>query len=243
MRVRGRVAYLLIVVAVAVAALGAYRHQPFFGLAAVGIAVVAFLIAYSPHHELQLEAVEASVIVDPNLSHDGALEHPASDPITDPLTGLMNDIFFAGLIGTKVATARRRLWPVSVVLLQAITQADADPQAEARDQAIYEFANVIRVTIRSADVACRVGVRTFALILDDTDEDGAAWVAERIQVAQARRGDTSISKVCAGVASYPSHGIEPTDILVTAKQALAKASAKIEGTGLGLVIVAPQKPI
>jgi hypothetical protein len=45
------------------------------------------------------------------------------------------------------------------------------------------------------------------------------------------------------VASYPSHGIEPAEILVTAKSALKQASDNLELPGLGRVIVAPQRPL
>ncbi|MGC8465463.1 MAG: GGDEF domain-containing protein, partial [Acidimicrobiales bacterium] len=120
--------------------------------------------------------------------------------ITDQVTGMMNHLFFAGLIGTKVATARRRLWPVSIVLLHV----SFTPHGSTREQeniALAEFAKIIESTLRDADVPCRIATRTFGLILDDTDEDGAAWAAERIQLAQARRSDSVIVKVSAGFAS------------------------------------------
>jgi diguanylate cyclase (GGDEF)-like protein len=166
---------------------------------------------------------------------------PPADPITDSLTGLMNEVFFSGLLSTKVATARRRLWPLSVVLLQLTIVPEVSE--EAIDAGILAFSEAVRATIRTADVACRVGPKSFALLLDDTDEDGAAWVAERIQIAHARQGDSPVAKVFAGVASYPSHGIEPAEILVTAKSALKQASDHLELPGLGRVIVAPQRPL
>jgi hypothetical protein len=46
-----------------------------------------------------------------------------------------------------------------------------------------------------------------------------------------------------GVASYPSHGIEPTEILTKAREALEKAVNNADLPGLGLVIVAPQRPL
>jgi len=162
--------------------------------------------------------------------------------ISDPVTGMLNDLFFAGLIGTKVATARRRLWPVSIALLHVTFGSQVTDKAE-ENQASKEFADTIMATIRDADVACRLSRKTFALLLDDTDEDGAAWASERIQLAQARKGDSLIAKVSAGVASYPSHGIEPTEILTKAREALEKAVNNADLPGLGLVIVAPQRPL
>lgn len=162
--------------------------------------------------------------------------------ITDPVTGMLNNLFFSGLVGTKVATARRRLWPISIALLHVSIDGVCITR-EAENYALSEFAKIIHATLRDADVACRVSSRTFALLLDDTDEDGAAWASERIQLAQARRLDHTISKVSAGIASYPSHGIEATDIVNKAREALERATSNADLPGLGLVIVAPQRPL
>ncbi len=230
MRLRGLISLAIGLVGIALAAVGYHERQAIEGLggSVVGfLAVVLSLSSRERREEMPL-AAEPEVAVEP------------VDPITDPLTGLMNDIFFSGLLGTKVATARRRLWPLSIVLLQVVIATDDDA---AIDSAIYEFSNIVRTTLRTADVACRVGARTFGLLLDDTDEDGAAWVAERIQIAQARRADNSVAKVCAGVSSYPSHGIEPGELMTTAKEALRGSMEEAESPGLGKVIVAPQRPL
>ena len=195
----------------------------------------------SPSSDVNSSAYASGEAQDLDSSTEAVAPEAPTDPITDPLTGLMNEIFFSGLLSTKVATARRRLWPLSVVLLKLVIQPGV--ASEASDDAIVGFAGVVSETIRTADVACRVGSRTFALLLDDTDEDGAAWVAERIQIAHAREGESAIMKVFAGVASYPSHGIEPADILITAKSALKQASDSLDLPGLGRVIVAPQRPM
>jgi|GEM_PF-2598239 len=266
MRLRGFLAIIVGIGGVAVSAYGMHVARPTDGVVGAGIAFVAVLIGLGSrqrrsslerptNEDLVAEAKvghesEASMLtnVTPQAAEanvPAAEVAPSSkdtaDPITDPLTGLMNEIFFSGLLSTKVATARRRLWPLSIVLLQLVMVPDASD--EAMDAAILAFSEVVSATIRTADVACRVGARSFALLLDDTDEDGAAWVAERIQIAHAREGESPIAKVCAGVASYPSHGIEPAEILVTAKSALKQASDNLELPGLGRVIVAPQRPL
>ncbi len=230
MRLRGLVSLGIGLAGVALAALGYHEQQAIEGLggSVVGFLAVVLSLASKERKEEVVFAAETVADAEP------------VDPITDPLTGLLNDIFFSGLLGTKVATARRRLWPLSIVLLQLVIATDDDA---AIDSAVYEFSNIVRTTIRTADVACRVGARTFGLLLDDTDEDGAAWVAERIQIAQARRADNSVVKVCAGVSSYPSHGIEPEELMTTAKEALRRSMEEVETPGLGKVIVAPQRPL
>ncbi|EQD32557.1 diguanylate cyclase [mine drainage metagenome] len=110
------------------------------------------------------------------------------------------------------------------------------------DQLIVKFAVLLSRTVREADIACRLSNLVFGLILDDTDEDGGAWTAERIQIAQSKYGDDRIVKVSAGVASYPTHGMDPATILSKATEAMEKAVTNSALPGLGLVIVAPQGP-
>jgi len=260
MRVRAVLAVLLGLIGVGLGAAEVVRQEPRLALVGIGVVLVGMLLGLStgrppsraavvPFGELEAGSSEGSIenqVLEPNakpteLEEDARVEDVSEDPITDPLTGLMNEIFFSGLLGTKLATARRRLWPLSVVLLQVHLGEDLS-KAES-DEAIRAFSEVVRGTIRTADVVCRVGQRTFALVLDDTDEDGGAWVAERVQIAQARQGASVIARVSAGVASYPSHGIEPAEILVTAKTALKQAAESLTTPGLGRVVVAPQRPM
>ncbi len=249
----------LTVIAVATAALGYMEHMSYLPYAAVAISIIAALVAVSkaskPKKERFISQISPALPVkNPNpadadsgiakitqndITSDGRV---AWEGISDPVTGMLNDLFFAGLVATKVATARRRLWPVSIALLH-VNFGSAVSDKSDEQKAANEFAESIMSTIRDADVACRLSRKTFALILDDTDEDGGAWASERIQLAQARKGDSRISKVSAGVASYPSHGIEATEILSKAREALEKAVNNADLPGLGLVIVAPQRPL
>jgi diguanylate cyclase (GGDEF)-like protein len=237
MNMRSRVIFAgaLALVGVIAALVGYHEGKALYGLAGAAVAALAVALSLIGTSVKSVDQVEPSV----ETEDVSQVEQVRQDPITDPVTGLMNELFFSGLLGTKVATARRRLWPLSVVLIFV----SLDDDVEDEDKEIFEFSNVVRSTIRTADVACRVGARSFALLLDDTDEDGAAWVAERIQIAQARRGSTGIKRVCAGISAYPSNGIEAQELLVNAKEALKKALESNEDNGLGRVVVAPQRPI
>ncbi|WP_298212130.1 diguanylate cyclase [Ferrimicrobium sp.] len=261
MRLRGFLAIIVGLGGVAMGAFGMHSGRAEDGVIGAGVAFIAVIIGLGARSRSTAPATVSEetspatggpdLAVSADRESSGASTKteadPASslmdatDPITDPLTGLMNEIFFSGLLSTKVATARRRLWPLSIVLLQLVMEPGVSE--EETDAGILAFSAVVAATIRTVDVACRVGSRSFALLLDDTDEDGAAWVAERIQIAHAREGASPIAKVCAGVASYPSHGIEPAEILITAKSALKQAADNLELPGLGRVIVAPQRPL
>jgi diguanylate cyclase (GGDEF)-like protein len=129
------------------------------------------------------------------------------------------------------------LWPVTVVLLDVGLQADADEDPDSRGRALGSFAALLRQTLREADIACRLSGTTMGLILEDTAEEGGVWTAQRLQIALSK-DVTRVRRLAAGVASYPSHGLRPDEVLNRAEQALARACAAEAGHGLGEVEVA-----
>lgn len=158
-------------------------------------------------------------------------------PLLDGETGLPDRHFFELALEGRVAAARRHLWPVTVVLLDVGLQADADGDTDSRGRALATFATLLRQTLREADIACRLSATTMGLILEDTAEEGGVWTAQRLQIALAK-DVTRVRRLAAGVASYPSHGLRPDEVLNRAEQALTRACAAEAGHGLGEVEVA-----
>jgi len=152
--------------------------------------------------------------------------------VLDPDTGLPDIRFFEVALESRISAARRHLWPVTVVLLEFTPH----PQHRLTD-AMAAFTSLLRQTLREADVACRIAPRTFALMLEDTNEAGGVWAAERLQVALAKDA-VGAEGLAAGVASYPTHGLHGTEILARARAALMRAVAVDSGHGLGSVEVA-----
>lgn len=140
------------------------------------------------------------------------------DSLTDPATGLFSESFFQVAVESRIAAARRHLRPVAVVLVDVVeglghgqpSPADADVVAEG-----------IRVTLREADTACRLRNGHFALLLEDTPENGAIWTVERIRrrLVTLQPGLT----LWAGVACYPAHAFGPEEIMAAAEAALTSA--------------------
>ena len=102
--------------------------------------------------------------------------------MTDELTGLVNRRRFLAALESEIGRARRLNRPVSVVL------ADLDDFKlindrfghHAGDEVLQAFADLIRAHGRDVDVAGRLGGEEFALLLPETDIDGAAAGAERL---------------------------------------------------------------
>jgi PleD family two-component response regulator len=151
--------------------------------------------------------------------------------ITDADTGLFNEQFFAVTLEKRVSAARRGLRPLAVVLIE-VAGGLADGQASPPDA--KAVAGALMETLRDADTACRLDNRQFAVVLEDTPENGAVWTIERVRrrLAEQKSGQT----MWAGVACYPAHAFDAPQILDQAKQALASAKDwrqdRIEVAGL-----------
>lgn len=156
--------------------------------------------------------------------------------VIDPVTELPDARFFEVAVDGRVAAARRHLWPVSIVLVRLGFDATSSDEAE-KSSALIAFAELMRQTLREADIACRLDESTFGLILEDTSEEGGVWTAERLQIALSH-DSSPIRRLVAGVAAYPTHGLFAKDVLTRAQSALQRASTTPSGHGLGQVEVA-----
>jgi diguanylate cyclase (GGDEF)-like protein len=136
--------------------------------------------------------------------------------ITDPETGLRNEVFLRASFPTRVAMARRLLRPTSLVLLDV---EDRDRlRQRCRSRTAQRVAETLITSLRESDTACRLDGGGFGLILEDTPEDGAVWTVERL-----RRSMTVDATIWAGVACYPAHGLEAATVAAGAEAALVDA--------------------
>jgi len=142
----------------------------------------------------------------------------SGDALTDGATGLFSEGYFTVALDARIAAARRQLEPVAVVFIEVIEGLESGLPRPANPKTV---AGCISDTIRDADTACRLLDGGYALVLEDTAENGAIWTVERI-----RRRITSESPgltMWAGVACYPAHGFTTDEILDRADNALDMA--------------------
>ena len=145
----------------------------------------------------------------------------AAGAVRDPETGLLGEHYFELALEHRIAAARRQLQPVALLLLTL----DADGTTEqGQHDVIVAFADILRDTLRESDTVCRIGVGSFAVVLEDTSEAGAVWAAERLRTALVRQRDAMV-RLAAGVAAYPTHALEADQVLVRGKAALESARA------------------
>lgn len=161
------------------------------------------------------------------------LRSPDSPRISsnDPVTGLVDQMHFRSTLTQRVASARRQLQPVSLVVFELDGFGSGGrlgfgtARAERREQSMRFLGSVMRHTLRESDIACRFGDSTVAALLEDTPESGAACAAERLRRALGSTPTGQTLTISAGIACYPSHALDAPELLRRSVRALATARA------------------
>lgn len=138
--------------------------------------------------------------------------------LADPETNLFSEAYFRVALDARIASARRHLRPVAIALVE-VAEGSGGVGAQGADP--IKVTGSIRQTLRDADTACRMSDGCFALILEDTPENGAVWTVERIRRnLTSRHGQHTL---WAGVACYPAHAFSTDELLDQASLALDAA--------------------
>jgi diguanylate cyclase (GGDEF)-like protein len=155
----------------------------------------------------------------------------AAQAVTDPLTGLWNRRHMAETLEREVSRALRFGHPISLIILDVDDfKKINDRQGHLQGDIVLEHvADVVREAIRSIDVAARYGGDELALILLETDREGASVLAERLreQVRDTevpRRDDGTMSvTISVGVATIPDSAGDLESLVDSADRALLRA--------------------
>jgi diguanylate cyclase (GGDEF)-like protein len=104
----------------------------------------------------------------------------------------------------------------------------------AGDRVLKSFAEIVRKTIRSTDVAARFGGDEFVMLLEDTSLGEAEIVAVRIQklVAEWANENGIDFSVSFGLGEAPTHGDSFPGLLEQVDRAMYYSKAKHTGGGL-----------
>lgn len=155
--------------------------------------------------------------------------------ICDSLTGLFNRRYMEESLEREFSRANRNKTSVAFIMmdLDHFKRFNDTFGHQAGDALLRAFGELLKKSTRGQDIACRYGGEEFALVLTDSNLEGALKRAEtlRQQVKQLSvehagqlLGAVSISM---GVALFPDHGTTMTEVLRAADQALY--TAKREG--------------
>ncbi len=109
----------------------------------------------------------------------------AEQSVTDGLTGVKNRRAFDLALKQELARASRENTPVSLLLvdIDKFKLFNDEFGHLAGDDALREVARILSARARPFDVVARYGGEEFAVILPNTDADGAVVVGERLRAA------------------------------------------------------------
>ncbi len=151
----------------------------------------------------------------------------------DPLTGLPNRRGFFDACAVELERARRHGRHLSVLMLDAdhFKRINDTHGHAAGDEVLRHLADTLRMTLRASDIAGRMGGEEFAVLLPETDLEGARLLAQRVRktIAEAEIliGRTKLAlTVSLGVAAVAAD--EPSAIehaLQLADEAMYQAKA------------------
>lgn len=139
----------------------------------------------------------------------GAYDQARSEALLDGLTGLGNHRSFQEEIERQWSGAVRYGRPLSLVLLDLDEFKEINDFAghAAGDQLLRHFGSQITAGLRRSDRAFRIGGDEFAIILPETNGDGAYAMVRRLLATclegEARRGGSNALSFSAGVGALP----------------------------------------
>ncbi|HEY9869438.1 MAG TPA: GGDEF domain-containing response regulator [Candidatus Obscuribacterales bacterium] len=156
---------------------------------------------------------------------------------TDPLTGLYNLEFLVGFLQQQLLFSYRQRSPVGLVIvdIDGFKRINDEFGYEIGDLVLSSMANKMLNLTRSSDLIARYGGDEFALVLPNTDLNGAKILAEKIRLEMQQmsfvkgpgRKGPRVTISC-GCSSFDMEDLNPETILRNAKLALQRAK---EGGG------------
>ncbi len=150
---------------------------------------------------------------------------------TDAMTGLKNHRFFQEHLRESIEYAERFNSKFSLLLIDIdhFKKFNDTYGHQAGDEVLRAVALKLKNSVRGNDLVARYGGEEMTIILDKTGEEEALNVADKVVRAIAEESYSiaeGVSKhvsISCGVATYPTHGTSPTELIEFADQGLYRA--------------------
>lgn len=150
--------------------------------------------------------------------------------IRDPLTGLYNRRYLDETIEREIARASRDDLPISILMLDIdhFKKVNDTYGHEAGDLVLKSLANLLLHESRRSDIACRYGGEEFCVIMVGAPlpiawQRAESWRKRFANSSFTYKHHTLHTSVSIGIAVYPEHGHNHTEVLRAADQALYAA--------------------
>ena len=151
--------------------------------------------------------------------------------VTDALTGVPNRRYWDLRLAEEIARAQRYRYPLAVLMVDIdhFKRVNDTYGHQVGDVALQQVASRLRSNLRRTDVLARYGGEEFGVLAPQTSLEAAKVLAERLRHAIASEpvqvnSDLSISlTISVGVAVFPEHGQNESDLVAAADAALYRA--------------------
>lgn len=196
---------------------------------------LSYRLTLNNQDEIGRLALEFNNMAERLLEHRHKLEELS---VRDGLTGLYNRRELEKRLHEEIHRARRYGRSLSVLMLDIDHFKNVNDHYghQAGDEVLITVADLIQLNVRPVDIVCRYGGEELAVILPETDEEGARTAGERIRstvadsITTTPQGDMVHVTVSIGLATFPGDGDTAASLVHAADQALYVA--KQEGRNL-----------
>ncbi|MFN7684987.1 MAG: diguanylate cyclase [Oligoflexia bacterium] len=148
---------------------------------------------------------------------------------TDELTQISNFRYFKERLADEHQRAARyhRSYSILFFDIDHFKQYNDRNGHPAGDEALREFAKLLKNQSRETDLVARYGGEEFVVLASETPHSGCMTFAERVRTAvashpfaHAAHQPLGLVSVSVGVASFPDHGATPEAVLKAADEAV-----------------------
>jgi len=164
-----------------------------------------------------------------------AMEKVAEKAFRDELTGLYNRRFFVEALGNEVAKSKRYGAGLTLCMMDIDDFKKINDRYGhlAGDMVLSEIGKLLKVDARESDISCRYGGEEFAVVLPNSNLEGAKSMSERFRkLIEGKRFEYDASKfqvtVSIGIAKY-DNSVDQTLIKLIGRADQALYKAKEEG--------------
>jgi diguanylate cyclase (GGDEF)-like protein len=191
----------------------------------------------SEHHTLERNLTDTrrglQVMAEDQRQMEKALDHARKSSLTDELTGLPNRNAFLRQLDAEIGRARRYGFSLALALidLDDLNTINERYGYAAGDAILHTYASEIMSQFRGYDLVARYGDDEFAVLLPNTQKDGAVRAIDKAQKHAAGtfiqfNGQNLPLPSFSSVLTLYSHGEQPDALLKRADDALRHAKQR-----------------